>query len=268
MIKRFWMIVSLGLVALFLMALPRPFTAGVQAQVLYQTPTPGPDGRIILVVKSGDTCLSISLLTGVSLDDLRRLNNLKAECIIIPGQKLLLGLAGPVEPSPTPGPAPTATPLLPTPTPFNGTGEICIAAFADVNGNATRDTDETIIPDAAISVSDRLGKVSLTGATTSEDKPVCFSNVPEGEYNISVAVPQGYNPTTVTNYTMSIKAGDQVLLDFGAQVSQKSAAAAPPNTPLTPATPDNRSPMLGIIGGLLLLIGAGLGVYVFRMRKQ
>ena len=140
-------------------------------------------------------------------------------------------------------------------------------AFLDVNGNATRDSDETVIPEAAISVSDRSGKISLTGATTTEDKPVCFNNVPEGEYNISVAVPQGYNPTTVTNYSMGIKAGDQVLLDFGAQVSQKSAPL--PNTPAetTAAPPETRSPTLGIIGGALLLLGIGLGVYVFRLRK-
>jgi hypothetical protein len=266
MIRRFWMALSLALAVLCLLALLGPALPVARAQAVYQTPTPGPDGRIIFVVRAGDTCLSISLMTGVSLDTLRRLNNLKPECIITTGQKLLLGLAGPAEPTATPGPAPTATPLLPSPTPFKGTGEICIVAFEDLDGNAARDTGENVIADAAISISDRLGKVSLTGKTTSQDAPVCFMDVPEGQYNISVAVPQGYNPTTATNYSLAIKAGDQVLLEFGAQLSQKSAPL--PAAPLAASGPeDSRSPMLGIIGGLLLLIGAGMGIYVWRMRK-
>ena len=268
MTRRFWMAASLALAVLFLLAQLRQASAVAQAQAVYQTPTPGPDGRIIIVVKAGDTCLSISLLTGVSLEDLRRLNNLKPECIIVTGQQLLLGLAGPPEPTLPPGSAPTATPLLPSPTPFNGTGEICIVVFEDLNGNASRDTPENVIANSAISISDRLGKVSLTGTTTNQDAPVCFKDVPEGQYNISVAVPQGYNPTTATNYILAIKAGDQVLLDFGAQISQKSApppSSAPSAT--TTGGGDSRSPMLGIIGGLLLLVGAGMGVYVWRMRK-
>jgi LPXTG-motif cell wall-anchored protein len=267
MVKRFTVVLSLALIAAFLMSLPQQAAAGVLAQALYQTPTPGPDGRIIYVVKAGETCLSISLMTGVSLEQLRSLNNLKAECVIRPGQQLLLGLAGPVDATPTPGPAPTATPVLPSATPFIGTGEICIVTFEDVNGNSVRDDGENVIPDSAISVSNRSGKVSLTGVTTAADAPVCFREVLEGEYNISVAVPQGYNPTTVTNYTLQLKAGDQVQLDFGAQVSQKSA---PPPTMTTPLSTggETQSPLLGFIGVLLLLVGGGLGVYVWRMKKS
>jgi len=37
-----------------------------------------------------------------------------------------------------------------------------------------------------------------------------------------VAVPEGYNPTTVMNYALTVNAGDQALLDFGAQVSAQA----------------------------------------------
>jgi LPXTG-motif cell wall-anchored protein len=140
--------------------------------------------------------------------------------------------------------------------------------FEDVNGNSVRDTGENVISDSAISVTDRSGKVSLTGVTTAADTPVCFKDVLEGEYNISVAVPQGYNPTTVTNYTLPLKAGDQVLLDFGAQVSQKSAPPPPSTTTPLSTGGETQSPMLGIVGILLLLVGGGLGVYVWRMKKS
>ncbi len=256
--KKFWIYIGLALAGLMLV-LARPAAAHPLAQVVYQTPTAGPDGRILYIVKGGDTCLSISLLTGATLDQIRKLNNLKADCVIIPGQQLLIGLAGPAETSPTPGPSPTPTPLLPTPTAFNGTGEICVVLFNDANGDATRQDTEPILADGAISITDRSGKFSKTAQTAAGTDPVCFKDVPEGDYNISVAVPNGYNPTTVMNYALTVKAGDQAILDFGAQVSSKA--------PDLPPAEGGRSPILGILGALLLLLGIGLGIYVWRANK-
>jgi len=261
--KLIWIVLSLVLTSAVLLALPQPATASQIAQAAYFTPTPGPDGRIIYIVKSRDTCLSISLLTGVSLDNLRKLNNLNADCVIGLNQKLLIGLGGPAEVSPTPGPSPTPTPLLPTTTPFNGTGQLCVVLYNDVNGDAMRQDSEAAIVDGAISVSDIVGKVSLTGATSSSDTPTCFPKIPEGDYNVSVAVPQGYNATTVMNSSIHIQAGDQTTLEFGVQVSAK---AAPPTAPGVTAG-GSRSPIMGIVGGAILLIGVGLGLYFFFMRK-
>jgi hypothetical protein len=226
---------------------------------VYQTPTAGADGRIIYIVKAGDTCLRISLLDNVSLDQIRKLNNLKADCVVYPGMQLLIGLAGPAETSPTPGPSPTPTPLLPTPTPFNGTGEVCVVLFNDTNGDAVKQDTESVLTDGAISITDRTGKYSQTARTAAGVDNVCFKDVPEGDYNVSVAVPNGYNPTTVMNYALTVKAGDQAILDFGAQISSKAA-------PL-PVTEGGRSPVLGLVGGILLLGGVGLGIYVWRSRK-
>ena len=75
----------------------------------FPTPTPGPDGRILYIVKVGDTLLRISLISGVSLDELRGLNNLTGDNIF-EGQELLLGLGGPSQVTPTPGPSPTLPP--------------------------------------------------------------------------------------------------------------------------------------------------------------
>jgi len=257
--KRTWIIISLVMVGFGLLALPRPARANQLAQVVYQTPTAGADGRIIYIVKNGDTCLRISLLANVSLDQIRKFNNLKVDCVVYPGMQLLIGLAGPAEASPTPGPSPTPTSLLPTPTPFNGTGEVCVVLFDDANGDAVRQDSESVLADGAISFTDRTGKFSQTGKTSAGTDRVCFKDVPEGAYNVSVAVPNGYNPTTVMNYALSVKAGDQAILDFGAQINSKSA-------PLPP-TEGGRSPILGLVGGTLLLAGAGLGIYVWRSRK-
>lgn len=241
------------LLALAILAagLSRPSAESPQAQAFYYTPTPDADGRIMYVIKEGDTCISISLLNYVDLDTLRMLNNLDAACVLIPGQKLLLGTVA----APTPGgPTATPTPLLPSPTPFKGTGEVCIVLFNDINGNALAETGEGAIADGAISLTNRLGQVSLTGKTSaSMEEPSCFTDLPEGEYNISVAVPEGYNPTTRMDYTLSLKAGDRSTLDFGAQLSSKGQPE--------PVSEGGSSPLLGILGGLVILAGIGLGVY-------
>ena len=239
-----------------------PAQAAPQEQIPIYTPTPGPDGRIIYIVKPNDTLLGISLITGVSVEQLRALNNLTSDTIY-EGQKLLLGLAGPVDVTPTPGPTPTATPILPTPSPKPGKGNLCILLFNDLNGDSIRQENEPSIPDGAISFGNRSGSVSETIATGIGLEPQCFEDLPEGSYSISVAVPEGYNPTTETSYELELKAGDKTYLNFGAQANSQTLAEAP----VIPAPEGGRSPLLGIIGGLFLLAGIGAAIFAGRMLK-
>lgn len=233
--------------------------AAPQYQVPIFTPTPQPDGRIIYIVKTNDTLLGISLITGVPVDTLRGLNNLTSDTIF-EGQELLLGLAGPVEVTPTAGPTPTPTPILPTPSPRPGQGTLCILLFNDINGDSIRQENEPSIPDGAISFGNRAGTVSKTVTTTAGVEHQCFPELPEGTFTISVAVPEGYNPTTETDYETPLKAGDETYINFGAQANSQTLAEAP----IIPAPEGRRSPILGIIGGLFLL--AGLVVAIFAGR--
>jgi hypothetical protein len=230
-----------------------------QAQILYFTPTPDTDGRIFYTVRDGDTCISVSLLNQVSLDELRMLNNLDATCVLITGQLLLLGTAEP-QPSDS-GPAATETPLLPSPTPFQGNGQVCIILFNDINGNAMVDDNESALAGGAISLTDRIGEVSLTALTSNSiSEPTCFDDLPEGDYNISVGVPDGYNPTTQMNYALELQAGDRSTLDFGAQLSSEAA--------VVPIAEGGRSPLLGILGGFVLLVGVALAVYARVLTRK
>ena len=249
----------LALAGLTWLALALPVFAQPPAQAVYGTPTAQPDGRIVYIVQAKDTCLGISLLMGIPLDQLRALNNLKGDCMIREGQELLLGKVAAETPTFTPGPSPTVTPILPSPTPFTGTGQVCIFLFNDINGNALREEGEVAIPDGAVSLTDRGGKYSKTLTTEAGESAVCLNDVPEGNYNISVAVPEGYNPTTVMNYALKLQAGDQSTLDFGAQLNSQALPLAPEE--------GGRSPILGIAGGLLLAAGVGLGLYV-RVGKR
>lgn len=255
-----WIIIIPLLILFIISALARPVSAGRQAQVTYQTPTARPDGRVIYIVQPGDTCLRIQLLTnnGTTIDELRTLNKLDEGCTLREGQEILLDVITPA-PSPTLNPAVTATPPLPTPTPNKGTGNICVLLYNDVNGNAVREDTELPMSGGAISISNRAGTVSETGITTDAADPLC-KEVPEGDYTISMAIPGGYNATTVMNLPMPLQAGDQAILEFGAQVSTQQVAA--------PAEVEtNRQPLLAIFGGLLVLFGIGLGIYIAVTRR-
>lgn len=243
----------------WLMEAALPVQAAPAMQVPIYTPTAGPDGRIIYIVKAGDTLLSISLLTGVSMDTLRSLNNLTTD-MIYEGQQLLLGYAGPVETTPTPGPTPTPTLALPTPTPKPGSGNLCLLLFNDVNGDSIRQDDEPSIPDGAISFGNRAGTVSKAITTGTGLDPTCFEELPEGEYTISAAVPEGYNTTTATSFDIGLRGGDAIYVNFGAQANSKTLAEAP----AIPASEGTRSPILGIVGGLFLVLGAGVAIFAGR----
>ena len=239
-----------------LAALSIPAAADYSAQVIYTTPTPITDGRIIYTVKSLDTCTSVALLHNISLDQLYNLNpSIKGECNLIIGQELLIAI---VTPEPTSEMVLTPTLELPTPTPLKSTARICIYLFNDLNGNARAEADELPLAGGAVSITDRTGSVSLTGQTTADGKPVCFLDVAVGSYNVSVAPPQGYNPTTNMNYPLTLKAGDQSTLDFGAQVSALAQPVSPSGS--------GRSPLLAIIGSLVLLGGIGLAIYARRFK--
>ena len=103
-IKRIWIALGLVLAGLVMLGLPGQALAGNLSQNVYQTPTPLPDGRILYIVQPWDTCVRVWLLTGVSIDQIRILNNLDLNCVIAPGQKLLIALAGPSEATATAGP--------------------------------------------------------------------------------------------------------------------------------------------------------------------
>jgi hypothetical protein len=269
--RRFFLTLSLVAVTVAFFGLTLPAQASPPLQLAqYATPTPGPDGRIIYIVQEGDNCISISLKTGLSLDQLYGQNpTLNTDCSnLVAGMQLLLGVGGPSAYTPTPGPSPTPTIVPPTPTPFAGTTEVCILLYDDFNGNALRETTELGLAGGQVSVTDINGAYSKTESTvntidpdTEESVRTCFTDVPEGTFNISMAAPEGYNSTTDISYRLEVKAGDRAFVDFGAQ--SKSVQAVAPEEP----GDSGNSPFMGILGAVFLLGGLGLGWYALRLRK-
>jgi len=249
-----------------LLRLQVPVAASPAQQVAFPSPTPGPDGRIIYMVKAGETCTEISLLYGVSVEYIRTTNLLDENCTLREGQALMIGVGAASGGSPTPGASPTPAPVLPTVTPsLGGTAQLCVLVYDDANGDALREASEPAIAGAAISLTSADGTYSHT--QTSVINPdatayqgMCFNNVPPGKYSVSVAAPDGYNPTMNLTASMDVNPGDLVSVNFGAQPKTVAAATTP--------TSKGPSPLLGIIGAALLLGGIGMGAYTWRMLRK
>lgn len=267
-----WRVLILSLCALLLitLAIGAPALADEArqpaAQGTYATPTPGPDGKIVYIVQEGDTPWVIAARAGLSLEQLRALNGLATNDFIVPGQQLLLGYAGPAQPTAPAGEAPTATAVPPTPTPAFGTATICALLFTDENGNARLDSGEPPLGGGQVSIADVSGRLAAEFSTeveyTEDGLPLsrCTADLQTGDYNVSAAVPPDYNPTTVMSIPVRIEAGDTRYVEFAAQPS-----ASLVNTGQGGGT---RSTALGLLGLLLLAAAGGLAVYAARLGRK
>jgi len=226
------------------------------------TATPNPDGRILYIVQEGDNCSIIALKHGISVAQLRLFNTrLDPDCTIAIGQQLVVGLS--VQNLPT-GLAPTLPSPTVTATPVSGTTEVCVLLFDDKNGDSLRQETEFGIDGGAVSLTNLNGSYSKTENTSSATDPdtadpvrACFVDVPAGDYNVTVAVPDQYNATMLLSYKLTVKAGDRASIDFGAQSKAVTISESTDQG-------GSRSSPLGIFGLLLLLGGAGLGYYAYR----
>ena len=232
----------------------------------YATPTPGPDGKIVYIIQEGDTLWVIAARAGLSVEQLRALNGLAINDFIVPGKPLLLGYAGPAQPTAPAGEAPTPTTAPPSPTPVFGTATICALLFVDQNGNARLDASEPPLGGGQVSIADVSGRLAAEFSTqveyTEDNLPLshCIADLQTGDYNVSAAVPPDYNPTTVMSVPVRLDPGDTRYVEFAAQPS-----AALVNSGDGGGT---RSTALGLLGLLLLAAAGGLAVYATRLGRK
>jgi len=256
---------SAVLLLFFLGFLAFPAAASPALQSTPQpTPTPGADGRILYTVQANDSQWLIAAKFNIAIEELRILNGWTADEALIEGEVILLGLASQATATAGPTSAVVATDTPQTP----GSGRICVLLFNDLNGDALRQDTEFGIPGGAASVSERTGLTSRTGNTVADvdadGLPVltCFEELPPGDYTVSVAAPEGFNPTTAQSATIQLSPGDETALNFGAQANSSSGFNI-----LSPEE-GGRSPLMGLLGFVLLLSGAGLGAYTWQMARR
>ncbi len=233
----------------------------------FPTPTPGPDGRIIYIAQEGDSLWRIAAIAGLSLEELMAMNGIQPGDFLTPGTRLELGRAGPaVVTGEAGGIVATPTEAEPTPTPSVLTGEICVLLFEDTNGNGRLEDGEQALAGGQISVADASGALAGEVSTESLDLELnpgghCFEELASGAYNVSAAVPPGYNPTTGLNLPVSLEAGDVKYLQFGAQASSSAGGGGAGEA-------GARSTLLGAIGVLMLVAAGGLGYYAARISRK
>lgn len=124
-----------------------------------QIATPGPDGRVIHKVVSGQTLIIIAAAYGVSINDLMALNGLTADSVIYPDQELIIQVGS--TPTATPSATATATPTpMPTSTrrPTRTPAPSIQAASTDDPAIQTQPVDAA---PSAQSRSDLVGKILL-----------------------------------------------------------------------------------------------------------
>jgi len=237
-----------------------------QAPTPFPTPTPNEAGDIIYVVQPGDTAWRIAAIADISLEELYALNGLQPTDFLTEGTRLLLGKGGPTRPTAIPGSEPTPTPIPPSPTPEQGTGQICGLLFEDSNGNAQLDSTEPGLAGGQVSVADASGALageSTTEAEAAGSDPVgsCFDGLEEGDYNVSAAVPEGFNPTTSMNAPVRLQAGEVKYVEFGAQPSAALGGDAETGA-------NGTSTLLGLVGVLFLLAAGSLAYFAARWNRR
>jgi len=227
----------------------------------FPTPTPGPDGRIVYIVQKDDSFWSIAAIAGISLEELYALNGIQPEDYCVPGMELTLGYAGPVEPTVDVGAVASPSPAAATSTPEFNTGEICVLLFMDANGNARLDDVETGLSGGQISIVDVSGNAAVESPTDENPEGKCFEDLEAGDYNVSAAVPEEFNPTTSMSLPLRLNAGDIKYVQFGAQPSAAISDQASNQR-------QSGSQLLGIFGIFLLLAAGGLAYYASRYGRR
>jgi hypothetical protein len=258
-------VIGLSIIILLLTVLVGTAWASEPVPQSFTTPTPHASGEIYYVVQEGESCVAIGLKLQMDWNEIRNLNGLDESCNLQPGQELLIGFGA--TQTPLPVDAPTSEVPGTTPTVEESTGEICVFLFNDINGDGVPGGNgEYPIADGAVSVTDKDNRISQTKNTVWDETSVCFEELPSGEYNISVAPPQGYNPTSNMNYPLTLAPGQSSKINFGAQES--SEAPVESNVPGEEDTnTGSGNLLLGIFGILLVVAGIVLGVYFWLVRR-
>ncbi len=105
--------------------------------------------------------------------------------------------------------------------------------FLDLNGDGFRQADEqTGIGDVSVTLSNSAGVVSRKFSI--ESGWYQFLDVIPGTYTLRIDVPDGYAPTSPTERSLEVVAGENPVVDFGLQILP---TPTPTTTPTTTATP-------------------------------
>lgn len=274
----------------------------------FPTPTPRADGAIVHVVQPGDSFWSIAIRYAPAINmtpeealpHIQELNN--NPTFLSTGQELFIAL--PSANADVAQPEATAQPVEETEEQTEEAGEtadsaeeepaeepvaeetaeasVCISIFEDTDGDNAQGGGESLISDAAVTLS-RAGNTVATYVSDGVSEPYCFGGLEADTYQVQVFPPANYMATGADSWAIALTAGNTVPVSFGIQQGQAApetavAAAdtatesdAPEETADTATTTQpEEGGLFSNIGTILigaaivLVLLAGLGVFLLR----
>jgi SdrD B-like domain len=180
----------------------------------------------------------------------------------------------------TPIPAVTATlapvvsatprPVLPTQPPPPTTGEVCVRAFNDLNGDGQQGADESLLAGMTFVFSDASGPID-SYTTDGASEPHCFTNLALGIYQLTIKPPASYAGTTPGATSINLAAGLKPTITYGAM--RRGAAPAPTGSPSGQAASGGSLAStvrtVAIVIGVLVLVGlAVVGGMLLLSRRR
>jgi LysM repeat protein len=234
--------------------------------------TPQPDGSIVHTVARCETLTGIAVTYNLTLEQIRQLNNLKSDVLII-GQQLIV--QGPTQPTRAPA---TATPegtevaeagqptTVVTEEPVvNAKGIICVLGYEDSNQNGLRETEESAFAGVTFVVSSSSQTVG-TYTTNGSPEPYCFTDLTAGSYTVSW-VNDAFQATTEPIWTADVQPGSTLVHEFGVY-----SGNAPDTTDEGEASGggSNRivTALIAAVGVILFLGGLGAAGYFLLLRRS
>jgi len=138
-----------------------------------------------------------------------------------------------------------------------GTGQICVLAFDDQDGNGVRDDGEPLLAGVGFTLADANG-VKGSYKSDGNSEPYCFGSLAAGAYTVQARGASGLEVTTPGQWAVSLANNAQFDVLYGARKGG-SEAAKPATDGGSPAASTSASGMstlgrvvLGVLGVAVL----------------
>lgn len=98
----------------------------------------------------------------------------------------------------------------------SNTGQICVLAFEDQNGNSVRDDGEPLLANVGFTLADASG-VKGSYKTDGNSEPYCFSSLSPAQYTVQARGASGLEATTPGQWAVSLASGAKFEAAYGAE---------------------------------------------------
>lgn len=139
-----------------------------------------------------------------------------------------------------------------------GSGQICVLAFEDQNGNGVREADEPLLGGVGFTLADANG-VKGSYKSDGNSEPYCFGSLAAGAYTVQARGTSDLEVTTPGQWAISLSNGAQFDVLYGARKDGGGAAQPAPagGETAAPASGSGMSTLGRIVLGLLGFVVLG-----------